>query len=182
MTLGITEIILMSVVAMTTYFFVYFVLRGGRNDSMRASMGRIIKGALIAGIAMGLMLSTLLFMVLPTYHYIDSATPDGHRVRFAVNGNFLSECGLRYIINQTQQSYSLVAKVYGNDALNDDEEPVTPILPGKTRARYGIDGWFEPFPLVSSDDSDGTVERYVMFDDWVNRELEKTVSFEYDPE
>lgn len=182
MTLGITEIILVSVVVMTTLFFIYFVLRGGGNESMRASMGRIAKGALIAGIGMGLMLSTLLFMVLPTYHYIDSATPDGHRVRFAVNGSFFSECGLRYVINQTPQSYSLVAKVYGDAVLNDDEEPVTPLPPGKTRARYGIDGWFERFPSVSSDDSNGTIERYVMFDEWVNSELEKSVSFEYDPE
>ncbi len=180
MAFTVLEILLFSAVFMTVLFFAYFVMRGSLYSSFSAPVSRIVGGTLIAGIGCSLLLSVLLFMVLPTYYYISSATPEGYRMAFVLNSDFLSESGLRFIINETSCSYSLVAKVYGDEELDDDEEPVTAVPQGKTRVRYGIDGWFEPFPPSVSDDSNGEVLRYVIVDEWVESELEKSVSFEYE--
>ena len=182
MLLTVAGIILVCVVAMTALSFAYFVFRGARGGELRVtSTVRLICATLMIGLFGGAFMSVSAFIVLPTYYVINDDTPNGYDTRFVLNGDFFNECGLRFVENRTDETFCLVAKVYGDEDLHDDEEAVTMLPPGKTCSRYGIDGWFEPFPLLLRDDSWGTVKRFVMRQEWVEHELEKEVQFYYDP-
>lgn len=174
----VAEIVLVCVVAMTALALVYFVFRGAGIGAVRVtSTARLIWATLLTGLFGGAFMAVSAFMILPTYYIVNDDTPDGHDMRFMLNGDFFNECGMRFVENRTDETFCLVAKIYGDEELHDDEEAVTMLPPGKTRSRYGIDGWFEPFPSLLRDDSYGTVERYVMRQEWVERELEKEVQF-----
>ncbi|MBR5859716.1 MAG: hypothetical protein IKY71_00030 [Bacteroidaceae bacterium] len=183
MLLTVAEIILVCVVAMTALSFAHFVFRGaGGGAFCVTSTVRLIWATLMIGLLGGAFMAVSAFIVLPTYYIINDDTPDGYDMRFVLNGDFFNECGLRFVENRTDETFCLVAKVYGDEDLHDDEEAVTMLPPGKTGSKYGIDGWFEPFPLLLRDDSNGTVERFVMRQEWVERELEKEVQFYYEPD
>ena len=178
MLFSITEIALVCVVAVTALSFAYFVFRGAGIRAVRVtSTARMIWATSMTGLFGGAFMAVSAFIVLPTYYIINDSTPDGYDMRFMLNGDFFKECGLRFVDNRTSETFCLVAKIYGDEDLRDDEEAVTMLPPGKTRSRYGIDGWFGSFPPFLRDDSNGTVERYVMRQESVKRELEKEVQF-----
>lgn len=183
MCLTVLEIFVVSIVIMVLFFLAYYALRGSCSDKLRAaSLGRLVGGSLLGGVCMGSVMAAMLFIALPTYYFIDDCTPDGYRMRFVLNSDVFDECGSNFIINNTSETFSLVAKIYGDDELMEGEPAVTFLPPGKTFIHFGVDGWFEPFPSVMSGESNGTVERYVMRQQSVKQELGKEVDYEYEPD
>lgn len=163
MFLSIPEILIVSVVLSTLFFFMYFVLRGtGLNAYRTASFARLIGGTLVAGVPIGAGIAFCTFMALPRYYIIEGEEEDSYYTRYLLDENFIHECGMRFVLNKTPETYLLVAKAYGDARLKDDEEPVTALPPGKVRIMYGIDGWFKPFPAKAGDEDGDEVMRYVM--------------------
>ena len=179
MSFRILDIIVIPVVLFTVIFLAYFVVREMKR--LRGTGFRqLLYGALVCGVGMGLFLSGLAAMVLPTYVFIDDGTSEGHHKRYVLNSDFFSECGQSYLLNKTSETFYVVAKCYGGAGLDDGESAVRPIPPGKHVVDNDIDDWFVPFPQEISSSSYGVVRRNEIRLENVEQELKRKVKYIYE--
>lgn len=174
-------IIILPIAFFCAAFFLFFLFRSGMlgGHAVR-SMWRAAVGSVVAGVAVGGVVGATLAFFFPTYYYVRGNTGEQCCSRFVLNGNLLNETGKRFIVNETSDTFCLVAKIYGGVQLEDGERAVTAVKPGKMPVQHVVNGYFKSFPLTASDDDKGIILRYIIEQRQVKRELEKKVTFEYD--
>lgn len=164
MELSIFVVYLIAIVLMIAASIGYFAYRANSvYHDLQTNMPNILKGGLLMGLGTGFVVGFVLSVVLPTYEMVEDTQESACYTRYALNGDFFSEMGKTYIVNDTDVEIYLVGMTYGNKDFDDDDMPISPVPVGYMLAtKHSVNGWFELFPDKVSSKSKGEIKWHVM--------------------